>query len=104
VPAGASCKIRRDAGPEVPWFDDASPAFQEALGRGQLDAILADARVRDTLSLWHLIFRVPAEDRARVYDRIAALVTIPPSVSRDRVLQLDRGDLERLKDELAWKW
>lgn len=104
VPAGASCRIRSGAGPGVPWFNDASPAFQEALGRNKLDAILANARMRDTLSLWHLIFRVTAEDRGRVYDRIAELVTIPPGVSRERALNLDRGDLERLKDELAWKW
>jgi hypothetical protein len=104
VPAGASCKIRAGAGPEVPRFDDASPAFVEALGRNQLDAILTNARVRDTLTLWHLIFRVTPADRARVYDRIAALVAIPPAISRDRALQLDRGALDRLKDELAWKW
>jgi len=104
VPAGASCDIRRGTGPGIPWFDDASPAFKEALSRDELDATLADARVRDTLSLWHLIFRVPPEDRARVYDRIAELVRIPPGISRDRALRLDRGELERLKDELAWKW
>jgi hypothetical protein len=104
VPAGASCKISAGAGPGIPWFDDASPEFTEALVRNQLDAILAKARIRDTLSLWHLIFRISPGDRARVYDRIAALVAIPPAISRDSALQLDRANLDRLKDELAWKW
>src|SRR5581483_6741931 len=31
VPAGASCKIASDTGPGIPWFDDASPTFTEAL-------------------------------------------------------------------------
>lgn len=104
VPAGASCDIRSGTGSGIPWFDDAPPAFKQALERNQVDDILANARVRDTLSLWHLILRAPPEDRARVYDRIAGLVTIPPAISRDRVLRLDRGELDRLKDELAWKW
>ncbi len=104
VPAGALCRIRPAGGPDVPYFEDAAPEFAESVERGALDPILGAARVRDTLTLWHLLARVAPGDRARVYDRIAALVPLPPGISKDRALALDPETLNRLKEELAWKW
>jgi hypothetical protein len=111
VPAGASCRTRPRLGPGIPYFDDASEQLKQALeafdlhhDRAALDAILAQARVRDTLTLWHLLQRVDLADRARVYDRIAALTPVPAGVSRERALGLDPKTLELWKDELAWKW
>ena len=101
VPAGASCRIRPLVGPGIPYFDDAPPSLQQG---DSLSLILADARVRDTLTLWHLLSRVEPQDRARVYDRIAALTPVPAGVSRERALQLDPETLNRWKDELAWTW
>jgi FecR protein/Putative zinc-finger len=101
VPAGASCRIRPLVGPGIPYFDDAPPSLQQGVS---LSLILADARVRDTLTLWHLLSRVEPQDRARVYDRIAALTPVPAGVSRERALQLDPETLNRWKDELAWTW
>ena len=69
-----------------------------------LDIVLAESRVRDTLTLWHLLSRVNAGDRARVYDRIAALTPVPAGVSRERALELDRETLRRWREELAWTW
>lgn len=102
VPAGASCRIRPLAGPGIPYFDDAPPSLQQE--GSSLSAILADARVRDTLTLWHLLSRVEPQDRARVYDRIAALTPVPAGISRQQALQLDPETLKRWKDELAWTW
>ena len=76
----------------------------ESAGSRALDTILAESRVRDTLTLWHLLSRVDAGERPRVYDRIAALAPLPSGVSREKALQLDRGTLKRWKDELAWTW
>jgi len=104
VPAGASCKIRHDHGPGIPYFDDAPEGFRRALEVGTLDSILAGARGRDTLSLWHLLSRVGGTDRARVYDRISALAQLPAAISRDKVLKLDQETLSKLKEELAWTW
>ncbi|HWB82886.1 MAG TPA: FecR domain-containing protein [Bryobacteraceae bacterium] len=104
VPAGAVCHIRPTEGPEVPYFEDATPEFAQAVERDSLDSILGAARPRDTLTLWHLLWRVAPGDRVRVYDRIAALTPIPAEISRERVLALDRQTLEQLKEELAWKW
>jgi FecR protein/Putative zinc-finger len=112
VPAGASCRTRPHVGPGIPYFDDASESMQQALenfgfekaGDVALNVILAEARVRDTLTLWHLLSRVEVEDRARVYDRIASLTPVPAGVSRDEALKLDPETLRRWKEELAWTW
>jgi len=97
VPAGASCSIRSGLGPGTPVFDDAGDAFRlalESLDSGAtaeareaaLAAALACARVRDGLSLWHLLARVRPEERARVHDRLAALVPPPAAVTRERIV------------------
>ena len=111
VPAGASCRTRPKLGPGIPYFDDASESFQQALetfdvnrSSEALTTILAESRVRDTLTLWHLLSRVAEGDRGRVFDRIAALTPVPAGVSRERALQLDPETLMRWKDELAWSW
>jgi hypothetical protein len=79
VPAGASCRTIPRLGPGVPYFDDAPESLKQD---GPLDAILADARARDTLTLWHLLSRVAPRDRGRVVDRIAALTSPRRSFAR----------------------
>jgi hypothetical protein len=109
VPAGAQCRTRPKIGPGTPYFDDASQKLQQALtsfdfDNGGVDTILAESRVRDTLTLWHLLSRVDASERARVFDRIAELVPPPNGVSREKALQLDPDTLKLWREELAWKW
>jgi hypothetical protein len=111
VPAGALCRIDADTGPGTPFFADASPALQQALaafdaggGGDALTTILSEARVRDTLTLWHLLSRVDPAARGLVYDRIAGLTPVPPGVTRERALQLDRATITRWREELAWTW
>lgn len=104
VPAGAMCRLKPSAGPGLPWFEDASADFVKSADEEAVDSMLQLARVRDTLTLWHLLSRVTPGDRARVYDRITSLVPMPAAISRDRALALDPETLNRLKEELAWKW
>ena len=101
IPAGAMCSTRPHSGPGIPYFEDGSPSFREAIaqfgssarnsqGRDEaLAVILSQARVRDALSLWHLLSRTDGAERAGVYDRLASLVAPPPSVTREGVLALD---------------
>jgi hypothetical protein len=112
VPAGASASIRPGIGPGTPSFDDASPSLRAALvafdfadgGSRAVETVVAEARVRDTLTLWHLLSRVAASQRPQIYDRIAALAPPPDTVSRDKALELDAPTLKHWREELAWKW
>jgi hypothetical protein len=109
VPAGASCRMRSGRGPGTPYFADAPEALRQSLDtfdtdRRGLDMILATVRVRDTLTLWHLLSRVEGPDRERVFDRIVKLVPLPQGISRDAALRLDPETLTRWREELAWHW
>ena len=112
VPAGASCRTRPKAGPGIPYFDDAPETLKRAVdafafdngGNDALRIVLSEARVRDTLTLWHLLSRVAAADRGRVFDRIAALASVPSGVSREQLLKLDPTALNLWREDLAWKW
>lgn len=112
VPAGASAPTRPEVGPGTPAFDDASDRLRRALldfdfgpsGRAALDVVLTEARDRDTLTLWHLMWRVEVTERARVFERIVALTPLPAGVDRDRALALEPDTMRRWRDELAWTW
>lgn len=114
VPAGASAATRPGVGPGTPAFDDASERLRDALIEldfgapagvaAALDTVLTEARDRDTLTLWHLLWRVDAGNRERVLKRMTELAPLPPGVERDRVLALDPGTLATWRQELAWTW
>ncbi|HEX8146876.1 MAG TPA: zf-HC2 domain-containing protein [Pyrinomonadaceae bacterium] len=111
VPAGAACMTQPGAGPGTPFFEDAPEAFVESLARldfendrASLAAVLAGARAKDTLTLWHLLARVGREDRARVYERLAALAPPPEGVTRDGIEGLDRAMLDAWKADLEGNW
>lgn len=106
IPEGAVCVTRPGVGPGTPYFEDASRSFRQALedwdfGKGdprarnrRLTLVLAQARKRDALTLWHLLARVDDAERDRVYDRLAQLVSPPAGVTREGIL---RGD-ESMRD------
>lgn len=112
VPAGAMCVTEPGKGVGTPFFDDASMRFRNALSRldfqnggaKALGIILSEAREYDTLTLWHLLYRVQGAERARVYDRLAALIAPPTGVTREGVLRLDKGMLDLWKKGLEWAW
>ena len=101
IPAGAMCSTRPKVGPGVPYFEDASESFREALHTfdqaesssdatsSALSTILSQARPRDGLTLWHLLSRTGGPERAQVYARFAAVVPPPPGVTREGILALD---------------
>ena len=113
VPAGASAQTRPNLGPGTPYFDDADPRLREALPRldfesdtpadraAALNAVLETARPRDGITLWHLLPRVTPDERARVFERLAALVPPGNSVTREGIVRGDREMLEAWWDELG---
>jgi hypothetical protein len=106
IPAGARCSTRKRSGPGVPYYEDApaplaaSVAAFERGDTGALPTILASARPRDGLTLWHLLTRVPAQDRGAVFDRFAQLVRVPPEVTRAAVVQRDLRTIDLCWDAL----
>jgi anti-sigma factor RsiW len=112
VPAGAICPTRPSVGPGTPSFDDATERLREALlafdfangGSAALGTVLEEARGRDTLTLWHLLSRVEAGERTRIFDRMVALTPLPNGVTREKALTLDAETLKLWREELAWTW
>jgi FecR protein len=106
IPAGAMCSTRPKVGPGVPYFEDASESFREALhtfdqagpssdsASTALSIVLSKARPRDGLTLWHLLSRTSGPARAQVYVRFADLVPPPSGVTREGILALDPHMLE----------
>jgi FecR protein len=108
IPKDAMCATRPGFGPGTPCYEDAPAGFDQALTildfsattdvrrRAALDMVLAGARVKDALTLWHLLSRGTPDERARVYDRMAALVPPPPGATRDAII---RGEAPQQRDE-----
>ncbi|HTW81817.1 MAG TPA: FecR domain-containing protein [Terracidiphilus sp.] len=101
IPAGAACATKPGRGPGTPHFTDARPEFQAKLAQfdGDGDAaalagVLADARPRDALTLWHLLGRTRGEERAEVFDRFSKLVKLPPDVTRAKILADDESAMD----------
>lgn len=113
IPAGAMGTTRRGLGPGTPHFGDTSPAFRAALDTidlrigtanvqaGALDLVLAEARPRDTVTLWHLLSRLDGAERDRVFDRLATFVPPPPGVTRDGVRAGRQDMLDQWWDTLG---
>jgi ferric-dicitrate binding protein FerR (iron transport regulator) len=81
IPAGAACRTRPRLGPGLPYFEDSSAAFRDAVSnfdktgaQEELRTIVRDARKDDALTLWHLIVRTSGSDRNLVVQRFAALI------------------------------
>jgi hypothetical protein len=110
VPVGAACALRPGRGPGLPYFEDAPPELVGALRRldagdaAALEGLLAWARPRDTLTLWHLLARTEATERDRVYARMADLRPPPAGVTREGILTLHPGMLEAWRSRLEADW
>ncbi len=109
VPAGAECVTRAGKRPGTPYFVDAPDTFRSALTRldfehdpAALDAVLALARPRDALTLWHLLPKTTGMAQERVYDRLAKLAPPPAGVWRAGVLNGDRHLLDLWWDVLGY--
>ena len=117
VPAGAACATRPGVGPGTPYFEDASETFKQALAvvdfdressalgnLRPLEVLLADARARDSLTLWNLLPRVTGAERSQVYDRMAELVPPPDGVTHEGVMGLNQQMLDAWKAKLELNW
>jgi hypothetical protein len=106
IPEGARCVTHKRGGPGIPYYEDAPPELTAAVSRldaGDANAVvplLAAARPRDALTLWHLLTRVPAPQRGAVYDRFAELVPAAAGI-RARVLASDPSAIDHCWNALG---
>lgn len=112
IPQGAVGQTRPGVGPGTPRYEDAPAGFADALTTldfgladdparsTALQIVLDSARPRDAMTLWHLLPRVTAAERPRVYERLARLAPPPAAVSREAVLGADARALEAWWDSL----
>lgn len=108
ITADAACVTRPGRGPGIPYYEDAPEQLREAVAEfdssGSADAIpkiLKVARAKDALTVWHLLRRVPSQDRGVVFDRLAQLIRIPPDVTRDQALAGNSAAIDHLWDALG---
>jgi len=70
----------------------------------ELAIVLRESRVRDALSLWHLIPRLDPESRGLIYDRLSQLLPPPPEVTRDGIVALDPRMLDVWRQIVSQLW
>jgi hypothetical protein len=111
VPAGASCRTDPRRGLGTPRYDNESQAYRDALDdfdygdparrHDALQRVLQNGGHGDAVTLWHLILRVDAADRAAVVDALADQAPMPDGVTREAVLKTDKAALDRWWDALG---
>lgn len=118
VLAGNEATLHPGRGPGLPYPVDAPATFRRALAEWEategaglastraeaLDALLAASTPRTTVTLWHLLRRVDAPARARVYVRLATLAPPPDGVGPAAVLRLEPRALDAWRDALEPTW
>lgn len=113
VPAGVACQTRSGFAPGTPYRADAPPHFVTRLeqfdfpdrgAKPSIAPLLQLVTDADTITLWHLIPRVAASERANVIQRLAAAAPPPDGVTAKGVLELDHEMLEAWWDELELDW
>lgn len=112
IPADAECITRPNTGLGTPYFNDAPSALKEAINKfdtagndlslrsSALNTILAKARKKDGLTLWHLLNRTDGSDKANVFDRFSKMIRLPKSITKDGILRGDKSLNDQIWDSL----
>ena len=121
VPAGLIAEVEVGGGPGTPYPEgfplDARVSLRR-LDRGlgnaadleivfgalQPSTAFITLRQQSAITLWHLLERLRADLRDRVYERLAALSAPPDGVTREGILALERPMLERWRRDLNPMW
>ncbi|HMS40157.1 MAG TPA: FecR domain-containing protein [Pyrinomonadaceae bacterium] len=112
VPAGAIALTRKGKGIGTPFAEDSSAELQSALykfdfqngGNSALETIIKEANLYDSLTLWHLLSRVPKTERGKVFNALANLVEPSANVTVEGILRLDKKMLDAWWKEVENVW
>lgn len=114
IPEGATAIAEAGKPLGTPFFEDASPAFRQALHalddasmapderRRALATLLGDARPRDMYTLLRLNRSLMPQERALLYDRAALLRPPPVGVTRDGVAANDSAMVDAWRRTLGF--
>ncbi len=99
---GFICRIR-EKGPEIPMILNSSEEVKKALellsyynDQDALNEILNLSGLADGISLWHLLKRIPGDNRGAVFNKLYSLYPLPKGIDQESIL--------RLKEEALNKW
>lgn len=111
VPKAAECTFRPADGPGIPVWVRTPLEVREALRRFDLEGSIEGLELaldkmtrRDSLTLFHLLERVPASHRARVLDLLEQVMPAPSKASRKATLALDPAALSAWREALEPRW
>lgn len=112
VPAGAFCESRKGKRLGTPFFGNASELLRKSLaefdfsdgGPDAVDTIIRESRKKDTLTLWHLLEKVPESKRAEIVAKIVEYLELPQGVTVDGLIRLDEKMMMDLRSDLEVLW
>lgn len=112
VPAGAMAITKKGKGLGTPFAEDASKEYRDALykfdfengGERSLEIVLKNPNIKTSLTLWHLLSRVPENEREKVFDRLVSVVKLPEGVTKEGILKLDKEMLTVWRLTIEGKW
>lgn len=107
IPAGAAVELT-PIGPGTPYYVDTTAAFRDALRRYDaardeeaLQRVVRAARVRDTMSLLHLIGSAPPQQRALLFEVTARFAPPPAGVTRERIINGDPSAVDTWRKSIG---
>lgn len=112
VPAGAMAITKKGKGLGTPFAEDASAEYRAALyefdfengGEKSLEIVLKNPNIKTSLTLWHLLARVPENEREKVFDKLISVVELPEGVTKKGILSLDKEMLTVWRMTIEGKW
>lgn len=112
VPAGAMAITKKGKGLGTPFSDDAPAEYRDALyefdfengGEKSLEIVLKNPDIKTSLTLWHLLARVPENEREKVFDKLVSVVKLPEGVTKEGILKLDKEMLTVWRLTIEGKW
>lgn len=116
IPRGAIVEVRDDAGPGTPHYPDANATFRDALraydfaaDRAALRRVVAEARVRDAMTVLHLLEHTTrVDERALLFQTLARLKPPPVGITREGILRADPDMLTAWRAHMGYagprKW
>ena len=112
VPAGAMAITKKGKGIGTPFAEDASAEYRAALykfdfengGEKSLETILKNPNIKTSLTLWHLLARVPEIEREKVFNKLVFVVKLPEGVTKKGILNLDKEMLTVWRMTIEGEW